>query len=211
MTPLPSRLLVVTDRRLAARDLGLIVDRAMSAGASWIWLRDKDMERGERLVLARRILEVSAGRAIMTMGADVELAIELGCKAVHLPMAADLRNIRERLGQHAFIGLSAHSLEDVVHAGRIGADYVTLSPIFETVSKPDYGPAFGLSILKEATALGVPVMALGGISPQRVVDVMGMGAAGVAVMGGIMREADTCAIIRTYLLELNPEITVSNP
>ena len=201
MTPLPCRLLVVTDRRLAARDLASVVDDAVSAGARWVWFRDKDLERQERLALARQILAAIGGRAVMTVGSDIGLAMELGLKAVHLSMAADVAEARQNLGAQALIGLSAHSLDDVARAKAMGADYITLSPIFETMSKPGYGPCLGLGILRAATALGIPIIALGGINPELVKAVMDEGVDGVAVMGGIYMEDQIQKNVIAYLAE----------
>ena len=72
------------------------------------------------------------------------------------------RAARERLAD-AIIGVSAHSLADVAAAAATGADYVTLSPIFLTESKPGYGPALGIESLRTAAALGIPVLALAGV------------------------------------------------
>ena len=202
MTPLPCRLLLVTDRRLAARDLASVVDDAVSAGARWVWFRDKDLERQERLALARQILAAIGGRAVMTVGSDIGLAMELGLKAVHLSMAADVAEARQNLGAQALIGLSAHSLDDVARAKAMGADYITLSPIFETMSKPGYGPCLGLGILRAATALGIPIIALGGINPELVKAVMDEGVDGVAVMGGIYMEDQIEKNVIAYLAEL---------
>ena len=202
MTSLPCRLLVVTDRRLAARDLASVVDDAVSAGARWVWFRDKDLERRERLALARQILAAIGGRAVMTVGSDIGLAVELGLKAVHLPMSADVAEVRQRLGAEAIIGLSAHSLVDVALAKANGADYVTLSPIFATASKPGYGPTLGLDILKGATALGIPIIALGEIKPGLAKPVINEGVDGIAVMGGIYNDQLIAKNVSAYLAEL---------
>ncbi len=203
MTLLPSRLLVVTDRHLASRDLPATVDEAFSAGARWIWFRDKDLEPHARIALARQVHDAIAGRATLTIGTDVDLARELGAIGVHLSISADLASVREKLGANGLIGLSAHSVADVAKAKIEGADYVTLSPIFATSSKPGYGPAIGLSDLKAATALHIPVLALGGVRPVDVQKILGARAAGVAVMGAIMQARDIHARLCAFLSSLN--------
>ena len=202
MTPLPDRLLVVSDRRLVACDLPSAVHEAVSAGAGWVWFRDKDLAREERLALARQVLAAIGGRAVMTVGSDIGLATELGLKAVHLSMSADVASARLRLGADALIGLSAHSLADVALAKAKEADYVTLSPIFETISKPGYGPSLGLGILKGATALGIPIIALGGIHPGLAKPVINEGVDGIAVMGGIYNDQLIAKNVSAYLAEL---------
>ena len=69
MTPLPDRLLVVSDRRLVARDLPSAVHEAVSAGAGWVWFRDKDLAREERLALARQVQVAIGG-----MGSNSKLS-----------------------------------------------------------------------------------------------------------------------------------------
>jgi len=85
-------------------------------------------------------------------------------------------------------------------AGEEGCDYVTLSPVFATASKPGYGPALGphgLSALTVETA--TPVYALGGVHPPDVADCLAAGATGVAVMGPVMR---TPQLVAAYLTAL---------
>ncbi|MET7242254.1 thiamine phosphate synthase, partial [Methylobacterium sp. EM32] len=93
---------------------------------------------------------------------------------------------RARLGRGALLGVSAHSLGDVRAAREAGADYVTLSPIFLTASKPGYGPALGLGVLREAAGV-MPVAALGGIDAKTANSCYRAGADAVAVMGYIMK------------------------
>ena len=75
-------------------------------------------------------------------------------------------------------------------AASAGADYVTLSPIFPSASKPGYGPALGTNILGEAAKLGIPVLALGGVTADKAAACRAAGAAGIAVMGPAMRSSD---------------------
>jgi len=188
VSALPSPLLIVTDRHLARRPLEDIVREAVIGGARWFWLRDRDLEPTERQALAFRLAEIvrpAGGR--LSIGADVELAADVGTGAVHVRDVADIARAREMLGPTALIGLSAHSLADVANAQRAGTDYVTFSPIYETVSKPGYGPALGTSAIAQAAQIGIPIVALGGIDAGNAAAVLAAGASGIAVMGGIMR------------------------
>jgi thiamine-phosphate pyrophosphorylase len=190
---LPSRLLIVTDRHQATASLTDIVREAVHAGACWIWLRDRDLAPDERRVLAIALLAITRpAQATLTVGADVELAAAVGADGVHLSADASpgaIAAARARLGTEAIIGLSAHGDADVVAAQAAGADYATLSPIFATASKPGYGPELGLAALARAARHGVPLLALGGVTAERARDCVAAGAAGIAVMGKIMRAA----------------------
>ena len=216
---IPSPLLVVTDRHASDRPLAETVRRVLDGGARWIWLRDRDLEPGARRALALDLLALirdAGGR--LTIGGDVALAADIGADGVHLGgsvfndtvspdegSAADrtervrkaVASARLRLGAAASVGVSAHGLADLRAAGQ--ADYATLSPIFATASKPGYGPALGLDGLREASGLGPPVLALGGVDPRNARACLDAGAAGVAVMGCVMRAADPAAQTRRLI------------
>jgi thiamine-phosphate pyrophosphorylase len=165
-----------------------MIQQALQGGASWIWLRDRDLPAADRRALAEVLLPMTrqAG-ASLSVGGDVALAAEIGADGVHLRSAAAVADARRRLGSRALIGVSAHGLGEVGDAAQAGANYVTLSPIFTTSSKPGYGPALGLSLLRRAAQRGIPVLALGGVRPDRVDACCQAGASGVAAMGEIMR------------------------
>ncbi|MEH3146231.1 MAG: thiamine phosphate synthase [Methylobacterium frigidaeris] len=196
---LPSRLLVVTDRHGAATPLADRVAAALGGGARWIWLRDRDLPDAERTALAGEVADrVRRAGGCLSIGRTVDLAVRIGAGGVHLGGASDVSAARARLGAGA-IGVSAHSVAEVEAARLAGADYATLSPIFATASKPGYGPALGLDALRAAAATGLPVLALGGIDPARAAACRAAGAAGIAVMGGVMAAADPGSAVRAFL------------
>jgi thiamine-phosphate pyrophosphorylase len=195
-------LLVITDRRQAApRDLAKVVAGAIAGGARWISLREKDLPVADRRYLLRQMAAIAAiSRVTLSVHDDVDAAAELGLRAVHLPAGADAAAARQRLGVKVLIGLSTHSVDEAVAAAQNGADYVTLSPIFVSASKPGYGPALGLDALAEARSrVRCPVVALGGITPATSGDCVAVGASAVAVMGEIMRADDPAAVTRHYI------------
>ena len=200
MTSVPSPLLIVTDRHQARRPLEEIVSEAVSAGAHWVWLRDRDLEFEARHQLALRLGAIMrAARGVLTIGGDIELAAEIGCGAVHVRDVAGIVQAKDMLGRSAFIGISAHSVADVGNAHAAGADYVTLSPIYATASKPGYGPALGAEAVTLAAKAGIPIMALGGICASNAATVRDAGAAGIAVMGNIMRSEHPADEVRALL------------
>ncbi len=200
MRTLPAPLLVVTDRHQAPVPLQQVIEEVLTAGARWIWLRDRDLAPAARRALAfsLRGLTRSAG-AYLSIGGDAELAAEVAADGVHLPSAAAVTAARQLLGRAALIGVSAHRLGDVREAAAAGADYVTLSPIFASASKPGYGPALGLRAIEEAARRGIAIVALGGVSPASARDCLRAGAAAVALMGEIMRARDPAAPVRKVL------------
>lgn len=191
--PLPP-LLVITDRSAARRPLDQIAAAAFTGGCRWLSLREKDLPHDERVALLRQL--VSLGReygARVTVHEDIAAAQAAGAGGVHLSAAGSPAAARAALGDAALIGLSAHDYDDIVRAETEGADYVTLSPIFESASKPDYGPVLGLDEFADLAAKSViPVLALGGVDAGNAAACLAVGAAGVAVMGTVMAAADPC-------------------
>ena len=151
--------------------------------------------REERRDLALRLAKIAAEHGVaLSVSTDVGLAAEVGV-GVHLQAAAAVAPARSRLGSAAIIGVSAHGLDDVVAAAAAQADYVTLSPIFLTDSKPGYGPALGTAALRAAAERDIPVLALGGVTAETAAACLAAGARGVAVMGEIMRADDPARIV----------------
>lgn len=200
MRALPAPLLVVTDRRQALLPLRRVVEEVLAAGARWIWLRDRDLDPIARraLALSLRALTRNVG-GCLTIGGDSELAAEVGAEGVHLQSAGAVAAARRQLGREALIGVSAHRLGDARDAAAAGADYVTLSPVFASASKPGYGPALGVRAIEEAACCGIAVVALGGVTPATAGQCFEAGAAGLAMMGEIMRARDPAAVGRDIL------------
>jgi thiamine-phosphate pyrophosphorylase len=192
--PLPGPLLVITDRHQARQPLETIAAAVGRGGGRWLLFRDKDLAAPERRDLAVRLARITAEHGVaLSISADVEIAAGVGAAGVHVQAAGEVA--RARLAD-AVIGVSAHSLADVASAAAAGADYVTLSPIFLTQSKPGYGPALGIETLRKAAALGIPVLALAGITAATAGACLAAGASGVAVMGEVMRAQDAARVVR---------------
>ena len=199
-------LLLITDRSQAPAPLEAVVAAALDAGCRWVLLREKDLTAAARRALLRRLIELGRPHgAAVAVSADLEAAAEPGAAGVHLPAGGDLIKARSVLGAEILIGVSAHDLAEARAAAAAGADYVTLSPVFESASKPGYGPALGLEGLRQVAArVPVPVVALGGIGPANAAACLAAGAAGLAVMGEVMRAEDPGAAMRQILEVLPP-------
>ena len=181
-------LLVITDRKLAGRPLPEVIEAACAAGCRWIMLREKDLPVPDLEALARTLTGIARPwEAKLVINGNLEAAAACGAAGAHLPQGHSVLAARARLGAKALIGASAHDEPEAMAAAEAGADYVTLSPVFESVSKPGYGPALGLAGLQEkAERLSIPVVALGGITAANAAACRQAGAAGVAVLGTVM-------------------------
>jgi thiamine-phosphate pyrophosphorylase len=205
MKRLPSALLVITDRHQARHSIEAIAAAVARGGGRWLLLRDKDLAHAERRDLALRLKGIAADRGLaLSVSADVDLAAAVDASGVHLQSAAAVAAARRRLGDGAIIGVSAHSLADVAAAKAADADYVTLSPIFPTSSKPGHGPALGTDALSVAAAHEIAVLALAGVTAENAGACLAAGASGVAVMGEIMRADDPVRVVGELLQSLEP-------
>lgn len=184
MTPRPLRLCYITDRHgLAPQPILSRIQDTAQAGVDLIQLREKDMPTRELAAFAEAALQCARGTlARIVVNDRLDVAIGAGADGVHLggqSLAPEV--VRRQVGQNFLIGVSCHSLDEAVRAGANGADYILLGPIFETPSKIAYGSPLGLEKLSEvARKVKIPVIALGGITVERVKVCVAAGATGIA-------------------------------
>lgn len=194
---------LVTDRRLVA-DLAVRAAAALAGappGTVAIHLREKDLGGREMLSLARALLAVCRAHGQLLLVNDrIDVALAAGADGVHLPAAgvppAEARRI---LPPAALVGVSCHSAADVARARDGGASFAFLSPIFDTPSKREYGAPIGVEALRAAAALGLPLVALGGVTPERTPALLAAGAAGVAAIRAWLEGPDPAAPVRATL------------
>ena len=197
--------LVLTDRKQARLPLAEVVAAAVAGGARWVVLREKDLPRAERVDLAsalRAILAPVGGRLIVAgpdaLGGAVGSRVGTDGGAVHLAAA-------DRIPSG--VGLVGRSCHDAGEVARLSTeDYAIVSPVFVSASKPGYGPALGLRGLAGlASRTPKPVLALGGLeTAAQAIACVAAGAAGVAVMGAVMRADDPGAVVAALVGELGP-------
>jgi thiamine-phosphate pyrophosphorylase len=185
-------LLLISDRHQARGHIIDIATEALAAGCRWVSLRERDLPEAKQAALLRELLDRAREfDAKVTLHGDPTQARLARAHGVHLATGSDAAEARRMLGSDALIGLSIHSAEEARVLDAKLVDYVIAGPVFETASKPGYGPALGpegLALIVEASS--VPVIAIGGIVAENIPDCRVAGAAGVAVMGGVMRAAD---------------------
>ena len=198
----PPILCLVTDRNACAgRPLEQVVAQAVAAGVSLVQLREKDLPTVQLLELGTALLRCvrSAGSALVVNG-RVDVALALGADGVHLGAGGPpVREVRRVIGGSAIIGVSVHTREEAERAESEGADYLVLGTIFETRSHPGTrgaGPALVESV---ASAVRVPVIAIGGIAAWNAGAVMRAGASGVAVITAIQSARDVGAATRSLV------------
>lgn len=195
----------ITDRRQFSGDeherrhaLLAKIAEATRAGVDCIQLREKDLSARELESLAResvaRIEQLRSGnrelRTTLLVNSRTDVAIAANADGVHLRSddisPSDLRSVWVRCGGGAsnrepmpIIGVSCHSTSDVLRAKSEGADFVVFAPVFEKRDAPNAAPR-GLTALREACTVKIPVLALGGVTVENAGSCRAAGAAGVA-------------------------------
>ncbi len=199
-------LYVVLDPRLTSGRALLDVARsALRGGATVLQFRDKDASTREALAAAAALaaLARAAGaRLIVNDRADVAAAAD--ASGVHLgPDDLSVAAARALLGPRALIGFSAGTPAEARDAERAGADYLGTGAVYGTLSKADAGPPIGVDGLESVIrATGLPVVAIGGVTPGRAAPCIRAGAAGVAVITAVTLAADVERAARVLRAEV---------
>jgi thiamine-phosphate pyrophosphorylase len=200
---------VLTDRMRAAavgHELPMVVRAAARGGADTVVLRDKDLTGEERLAVGRTVVEALVDTATrLVVASDVALAQQLGASGVHLAQGDESIDARDR--GELIVGRSCHDRDQVAAARAEGIDYITISPVFFTASKPGYGPALGPDGAVALLADGADVQVaygLGGIAPDNAAACLRAGLSGIAVMGGVMASADPRRTVTELVAAVTP-------
>jgi thiamine-phosphate pyrophosphorylase len=170
---------------------------ALAGGAKAIQLRDKDMPVRDLLAAAQAIREMcSAAGAVLIVNDRLDVALAAQADGVHLgqsdlPVGAARRALTGYERRRFIVGVSVASVAEAQEAVAEGADYLGVSPVFATATKPDAGEAVGTRGLAEIRqAVSLPLVAIGGINTDNVADVIRAGADGAAVVSAITRADD---------------------
>lgn len=176
-------------------------EAALRGGCRWIQLRMKD-EPDESIIDAGRRLAplCRAAGATFIIDDHVALVDAVGADGVHLGKndmpVAEARRI---LGADRIIGATANTFDDIAAAVASGADYIGLGPFRFTETKKRLSPILGLEGYRDIMAhcrragYSIPVVAIGGITPEDIEAIMATGVTGIALSGTILRAADPAA------------------
>ncbi|MDD8024873.1 MAG: thiamine phosphate synthase [Acidobacteriota bacterium] len=188
------RLYLVTDRDLAGgRGLENVVAAAARGGVTAVQLREKRLETAAFIQAAVRLKSLLIPFGIPLLINDrVDIALAAGADGVHLGQSdASPEEARRRLGPDAVIGLSVETMAQARAAAGRDIDYLGVSPVFATPTKPEAGPGWGLEGLRALrVSIALPLVAIGGISAANAAAVLEAGADGLAVVSAIMAAAD---------------------
>jgi thiamine-phosphate pyrophosphorylase len=184
-------LYAVTDRTwLGGRTLADAVHDALEGGATFLQLREKNLDDDSFLQLALEIKEIAAKYKVpFVINDNINVALACGADGVHVgqkDMAA--KDVRKIIGPDKILGVSAQTVEQAVAAEENGADYLGVGSVFSTSTKLD-ADAVSFETLKEiCQAVSIPVVAIGGINKDNARKLKGSGIDGIAVVSAIFAQ-----------------------
>ncbi len=183
-------LCLVTDRSLTHGDLADLVDRAAQAvrgGVDLVQLREKDLPAGELLGLATSLSVAIGGRAKLIVNDRADVALAAGAEGIQLGEdALPVSAARKTLGRRALIGRSVHSESGASQAESDGADFLLVGTMFASRSHPGEEPA-GTDLMRRISRnCRLPLIGIGGITPENAPEVIEAGGSGVAVITNIL-------------------------
>ena len=191
------RIYPITDTQISGLSHLEQVRRLVAGGAEFIQLREKHASPRDFFEQANAVINFARGRGVKILINDrVDIARALKADGVHLgqdDLSPELA--RQILGPEAIIGFSTHSIEQVIAAVDLPIDYVAYGPIFQTTTKENPDPVVGTEAIKTIRqSIGdLPLVAIGGISGNKLRLVFQAGADSAAMIGAILSEPDNIA------------------
>ncbi len=198
----PRGLYVITDSTLIPPDrLTASVSQAIAGGAVMVQYRDKQGPAGKRLREADALAQLCRRHAVpFIVNDDIELARAVDASGVHLGAGdAPVGRARERLGDQAIIGISCYDRLERARAGhRAGADYLAFGRFFPSSTKPEAVVARPDLLTAARREFELPIVAIGGITPENAAGLVAAGAGLLAVIHGVFGQPDIEVSARRY-------------
>lgn len=196
-------LYAVTDRRwLNGKTLAEAVAESIDGGVTFVQLREKQLDEESFLNEAKELQRLCRERGIpFVVNDNVDIAKKIGADGVHVGQSdMEAGDVRARLGSDKIIGVSAQTVEQAIIAEKHGADYLGVGAVFPTGSKDDAAEVDYATLKAICNAVSIPVIAIGGITCENVIQLHGSGICGVAVISAIYAKEDIAAAARELRL-----------
>lgn len=188
-------LYAVTDRTyIGKKSLSQKVQEVIEGGATFIQLREKNLNQSDLLLEAKEIQTLCKKAHVpFVINDDVQLAKEIDADGVHVGQEdMEAASARELLGPDKIVGVSAQTVEQALLAEKMGADYLGVGAVFPTNSKDDAEDVSFETLKAICEAVSIPVIAIGGIHKDNVLQLKGSGIVGVAVISALFSQEDSC-------------------
>lgn len=195
-------LYAVTDRRWAGKQsLMEQVESAIKGGATCVQLREKELDDARFFEEAVEMGKLCRKYNVpFIINDNVEIAVKCGADGIHVGQKdMEAGNVRSLVGDDMIIGVSAQTVEQALAAERAGADYLGVGAVFSTATKTDACDVSHQTLKEICSAVSIPVVAIGGISKNNIMELSGAGVDGVALVSAIFAADDIeseCRLLR---------------
>ena len=192
-------LYAVTDRMWTGKQtLMEQVEDALKGGATCVQLREKELDEENFLKEAIEMKALCAKYGVpFIVNDNVEIAIKCKADGIHVGQSdMEAGNVRALVGEDMIIGVSTKNVEQALAAQKAGADYLGVGAAFTTSSKPEAGHIDAETIRAICETVKIPVIAIGGIKEENLLQLRGNGLCGVAVISAIFAQKDIGAATR---------------
>lgn len=186
-------LYAVTDRSwVEGTTLYKQVEAALDGGTTFVQLREKELDKEAFLKEAKEMKELCRKYYVpFVINDNVEIALTADADGVHVGQSdMEAGDVRKKLGPDKILGVSAQTVEQAVLAQKRGADYLGVGAVFPTGSKADAEDVDKDTLKAICEAVQIPVIAIGGISKENVMELAGTGICGIAVISALFAQAD---------------------
>jgi thiamine-phosphate pyrophosphorylase len=177
------------------------VKQALDAGCRIIQYREKNKSLDEMVTEAKELKQPCDGKAVFLIDDRVDVASAVDADGVHIGQDdISVSDARKILGDDKIIGLTVHNEMEAARAELLGVDYIGLAPIFKTDTKEDSGFPCGLEVVKRVRDItSLPLVAVGGINKENVVDVIRAGADGVVAVSSVLDSDNVYTSIKEFI------------
>ena len=188
----------------AGQDPAAVADACLAGGSRILQLRDKTGSSAAFLALADHLAQrARAFGALLVVNDRADIARLSGARGVHVGQDdLDIADVRRIVGPATVVGISTHDEAQIDAALDTDATYVAVGPIFGTATKDTGYSARGLDLIRYAANRGKPIVAIGGITLDRMQSVLDAGAAGLAVISDLLVSGDPEARTRDFLARI---------
>ena len=205
-------LYAVTDRTwLGNMTLYEQVEEALRGGATFVQLREKELDDESFLREAFEIKDLCRKYNVpFIINDNVDIAVKANADGIHIGQKdMEAGYVRSVIGEDKILGVSAQTVEQAVLAEKMGADYLGVGAVFSTGSKADADDVSHETLKAICGAVSIPVVAIGGIGADNVLDLTGSGICGVAVISAIFA-ADNIQKATAELKELTKRVVCND-
>ena len=189
----------ITDSNLSRAGNISDVMQAAACKVEVVQYRNKNAETREMYDEAQRLREICRDLTFL-INDRIDIALAVDADGVHLGQSdMPCTTARKLLGREKIIGVTVHNLSEALEAERQGADYLGVSPIFKTATKPDAGKPAGITLIEEIREeVDIPLIAIGGINHSNAPEVIRAGADGLCAISCVVASDDVAAQIKKF-------------